>query len=218
MTLRKVPHLKTRNAPLFLLFVLWCVALYMVFLVHGHVRPNDIGTAIKSLRAKDGLFVALSPLLVIVLSGVISSENKARLIFWRKRHALPGHRAFSTLAKADSRIDTERLRKLVDPWPTSPAAQNKAWYAIYQQHQAATTVKESHSSFLLTRDMATTALVFAVFGAWPILFLTHDGLRSSSYGGVMLVQYLVLMIVCRNHGNRFVCNVLAEHAARKRTP
>jgi hypothetical protein len=37
---------------------------------------------------------------------------KARLVFLRWRHALPGHRAFSKYAVRDPRIDVSSLEKL----------------------------------------------------------------------------------------------------------
>jgi hypothetical protein len=207
----KETHLKTRNTPLFVLFVLWCLALYLSCQLGPLGFSSHFRDIVAELRAKDGIFVVFSPLLAIVLGGFLSSGNKARLIFWRSRHVLPGHRAFSQLAPTDPRIDMRELRRLVQPWPASPKEQNSCWYSLYKRHAERPTVVHAHAAFLLARDMATVAFLFLPFGTLGLAFAQPTMRWPLIYAAFMLVQYFVLMIVARNHAQRFVCNVLAEH-------
>lgn len=206
------PHLKTRNAPLFILYILWCIALYVAFQIAPKAFFTTLHDTLADLHAKDGVFMVFSPLIAVILSGVVSSDNKARLIFWRCRNALPGHFAFSRLAPKDPRINMEQLRRLISPWPTTPEAENRCWYGIYRRYVDRPTVTHSHTAFLLTRDMAISSLLFLLFGTVG-LAIVQRGIRwPLVYVLVMLSHYLLLMIVARNHGRRFVCNVLAVHA------
>lgn len=209
----KETHLKTRNIPVFILFILWCIAVYLAFQIAPAAFFSQLQDTLADVRATDGIFMVFSPLLAVVFAGVVSSGNKARLIFWRYRCALPGHYAFSRLAPADPRIDMEKLRGLVSPWPASPEAENRCWYGIYKRYVDQPTVAHAHAAFLLTRDMAVTSLLFVPLGALGLTVSKQGALWVLLYVSFMLVHYLILMLVARNHGERFVCNVLAEHTA-----
>ena len=216
MTKSEKKTLKEQNHWLIGLFILWSCSLYAVFLATQVSLFADFPAAFAKLSAKDGIFAAFSPLLAVVLTGLVSSGNKARLIFWRCRDALPGHRAFSRLARNDARIDLPRLRDLVVPWPDTRADENRVWFAIYKKFTNASTVLQAHKAFLLNRDIATIALIFAVVGPLGLCLSGVELQRLTGYVSVMLMQYLIFMIVARNHGNRFVCNVLVEFIASKR--
>jgi hypothetical protein len=165
--------LKEQNQLLIGTFIVWCCALYAVFLAAPGNPLTEFQAALAKLSAKDGIFAALSPLMAVVLTGLVSSENKARLVFWRWRNALPGHRAFSQLVLHDARIDLKRLRNLVVPWPQTRADENRVWFSIYKKFAEAPTVLQAHKAFLLTRDIATISCIFAVCG--PVgLFLSDE--------------------------------------------
>ena len=207
--------LKEQNHLLIGCFILWSCSLYGVFLTAPANLFTQFQTAFATLSAKDGVFAALSPLLAVMLTGLVSSSNKARLIFWRWRDALPGHRAFSQLVLSDARLDLNRLRQLVIPWPQTRLDENRVWFAIYKKVAEASTVLQAHKAFLLTRDIATVACIFAVAGPVALLLSGVDAQRLALYVLVMFIHYLVFMIVARNHANRFVCNVLVEYISSK---
>jgi hypothetical protein len=71
-------------------------------------------------------------------------------------------------------------------------------------------VLHAHRQFLLARDLCTISAVFILAGPWGLLLSGHNPYWALSYVFVMFVHYILLMIVARNHGNRFVGNVLAE--------
>src|SRR5258708_3640585 len=65
------------------------------------------------VTAKNGVIAAAIPILAIVLTNILSDQAKARLVFWRWHHPLPGCRAFNELISTDPRIDLPRLKQTV---------------------------------------------------------------------------------------------------------
>jgi len=202
--------LKLKNAPVLVLFIFWCVALYAVFQIAPDGFWENLQEIFKRLRAKDCMIVILSPVLSIVLNGFVSSENKARLVFWRWKNVLPGHRAFSLLARSDPRIDAAKLRSRLGDVPRAPKEQNALWYELYRRYSTALRVLQAHKGFLLTRDMTSVACMFAILGTFGVVLYGHKPSWAGLYFAIMMAHYVVLSIVARNYGNRFVCTVLVE--------
>jgi hypothetical protein len=200
-----------KNTALVILFIIWCIALYLTFQASAVSFWDKLLTIFKEASLKDGLLVAMSPIIALILTGIISPTNKARLVFWKWKHTIPGHKAFSKLAPDDPRIDMAKLRQKIGSVPTDPVEQNSLWYAIYKKYSKLPTVIEPHKSFLLARDLASIAFLFAILGPWGLLLFKHKGTWVLFYFIVMMVHYVVLSIVAQNHAKRFVCNVLAEY-------
>lgn len=153
-------------------------------------------------------FAAL--LLTLVLTGIVPSQQKEKLVFWRLNHALPGCRAFTELAPKDPRIDLERIREQYGQLPTEPEDQNNLWYSIYKQHRGKPTVEASHRERLFTRDLTSVSFIFILLLPISIFYVGDTLSVKIGYTGYMCLQYIALRIVARNYGRRFVCNVLAE--------
>jgi hypothetical protein len=208
----KEKYLKSKNMPVVVIFIAWCVAVYIGFLSYPAGVFEKLMAAFKEQHAKDSIVTVLSPILILILTGIISSGNKARLVFWRIDNALPGHRAFSKLAPGDPRIDMQKLiKKMGDALPEDPKEQNSKWYSIYKQYADSVIVLPAHKNFLLARDLCSIALLFAVFGPCGLIFSQPSVTGVLVYSLLMFMHYVVLAIVARNHGNRFVCNVLVEY-------
>lgn len=207
----KNTYLKAKNAPIVVIFIVWCLAIYAAFQAPTADFGNKLLSVFREFQIKDSVVIVISPILALVLTGIISPGNKARLVFLRWRHALPGHRVFSRLIKSDSRIDEEKLKQKIGELPTEPEAQNKLWYSLYKKCSEAVTVREAHRYFLLARDLATISFLFALAGPWSLLFFGHKATWALLYVGCMAGQYLLLSIVAQNHGNRFACNVITEY-------
>ena len=206
--------LKQQNAPAILLFVVWCTALFTA--CYG--APADFWSAFDErfavFNAQNSLLIASSPLISLVATGLLPPEVKASLVFWRVKHVLPGHRAFTKYANQDPRVDVARLRALVDPWPGDPAEENRAWYRLLKKHEATPSVVDAHRVFLLSRDLTSIAFFFVLIGSL-ILFVSIGSLKWSwIYGGTSLAQYVLLSQIGRNSGIRLVKNVLAEASAK----
>jgi len=209
-------YFKDENQKIVVIFVAWCIALYLSFSANAELSMVAIQARFEGLRLKDGIVMVLMPVLVLVLSGMIPSSMKEIIVFWRIKHALPGCRAFSKLAPHDKRIDMTVLRQKLGTLPTDPREQNATWYKLLKQYSGITTVERAHKYFLLSRDLSTIALLFAVFGCLGLVVTASSLSIIAEYAIVFGIHYVVLALVARNHGNRLVCNVLAEFTANGR--
>lgn len=204
-------YLKRQNAPTVAIFIIWCVVIYLIFASNTIPSFENLQSKVSELNTKDGLVMILMPVLILVLAGIISPSLKAVLVFWRIKHPLPGCRAFTELARLDDRIDMVTVENKIGNLPTEPREQNIAWYKIFKKYADRVTVEKSHKAFLLARDLASISLVFSILGAVGLCIEGCPYKILLVYVCVMLAQYFALAIVARHHGNRLVCNVLAEY-------
>lgn len=208
--------LKEQNERSYWLFAIANIAILISLVVCGSIDLQHMTTVIKIITCKNGIWISLLPLLGIVLNGLLPSNVKAMIVYARFKHALPGHRVFSKLGKADSRIRLERIAKKYVKLPRNPIDQNKLWYEIYKKHQDKPAIRDSHKKFLLMRDMAS--LSFIIWLGSVIVFVIFYTLKIDviSYLVFGTIQFLVTMISARNYGNRFTCNILAEESGDNR--
>ncbi len=206
----KKESLKEQNTSMVVLFIIWCLTVYAMFVIVPADLWSKMQSTFKELNSKDGLVGALSPILALLFTGLISSDNKARLVFWRYKYALPGHRAFTELIRKDPRIDVNMLKQKMGSLPKGPKEQNSQWYSIYKRHSEAPTVRHAHKQFLLSRDLCSISFLFTIVGPWGLLLSGHEIYRALLYSAIMTGHYFLFMIVARNNGNRFVCNALVE--------
>jgi hypothetical protein len=161
-----------------------------------------------------GIWLIIIPLVLFIINGLISSDQKAIITFWRIKNPLPACRAFSIFAKKDDRIDFNKLESTYSPLPETAKEQNSLWYKIYKSFQENPVVKKSHKDFLLGRDLTSIALLFLIVGGIAGVILI-TGSTKWWYLAFALVQYFILAIVAQNHGKRFVCNVLALETSKQ---
>lgn len=174
--------------------------------------PQLRTSAIDPEMVTGALTSLVTPPLLLLLTALLSPDIKASLIFWRARHALPGHRAFSQYLQGDARIDAVALERRIGPLPIAPAAQNAEWYRIYRQHRNDDAVLDANRRFLLFRDLATVSLLLAV-GVPAALKLTGWEIAMGPASAVFAVQYLLSAVAARQAGIRFVRTVLAIESA-----
>lgn len=204
--MEKEVNSKAKNAP-----QLWIMLLANILIIAGMIFPqyysqltNDFNVVI--LIRSLGVFIA--PLLLFLLNGLLSPNQKAILVFWKLKNALPGCEAFTRLSKRDPRVDIKKLQELHGALPKNPVDQNRLWYKIYKKHSQDIIVSESHRAFLLARDLTSLSVLLivfmglpaVVFGIWPVALY---------YFCFLLLQYFVIVIGAQNRGKRFVSNVLA---------
>jgi hypothetical protein len=116
--------------------------------------------------------VGLALIVTTVANGLLSSDLKARLVFLKWRHALPGHRAFSQYAPSDPRVHLANLRKVCgDEFPSDPVQQNRTWYRLYKTVEHNSSVEQVQRDFLLTRDYTGLAALFVVTFGPVALFI-----------------------------------------------
>jgi hypothetical protein len=149
---------------------------------------------------------------------LLSADLKARLVFFRWRHALPGHRAFTIYGPRDSRVDMVALAQTYGPnLPTEPAEQNTLWYRIFQTVTNEPQILQTHRDFLLLRDYtAVAAICILVYGITAV-FCIGSGRICLVYIMLLLVQLVVVRQSAFNSGVRLVTNSLAM-AGHKKAP
>lgn len=205
--------LKAQNAPW-----IWGVVLADAVAIIAFAYPATLTEATVSFNAILRMLAAsLAPVVVLLLTSLLTSDAKATLVFWRVRDALPGHRAFSLHAQRDSRIDLDTLEKNVGKFPESPRDQNSTWYRLYKKVESDISVTLAHRNYLLFRDIAGVSLVLLPVA---VVTLYSIGARGASlwfaaalFGG----QYVATAIAAGNHGVRLVTNVLALHSSKRRS-
>lgn len=169
-------------------------------------------TAIAAVRTS---LTILLPIPALILSSLLSADQKAVLVFWRFKHPLPGARAFSVYAQADHRIDLGVLKKHVGEFPVDPREQNAKWYRLYKQVDSDPSVVDSHKNYLLFRDIAAMSLLLVPTLPVAMYFIGVDTTRILISAAWFLGQFLVSALAARTTGIRFVQNVLATYASRK---
>lgn len=203
--------LKDQNQTPVMLVLVLNLAVLIVAIKTGTLLSSGIDQVVQQWRnlLPAGAGVAL----VGVVNGLLSSDTKARLVFWRWSNPLPGSFAFSHYAVRDSRIDLDALQKKVGPFPSRPYEQNTRWYALYRSVRNEPAVVQVHRNFLFTRDYAGMAFVLLIvagaIGFWEI----SSQVTASIYAGILLLQYLLVRHAARNYGIRFVTTVLALKAS-----
>lgn len=203
--------LKARN-------MVWLVAVgifdVIVLLVIAFHHPIDDFAADKGMALRTGLSVFL-PVPIVFLSYLLSHSQKAVLVFGRIRNPMPGSRAFSVHAQADSRIDVNSLRNNVGAFPSDERDQNSMWYRLYKQVEDDVSVLESHQKYLMFRDIAAMSLLLVPVVALGLFLFGNTTSAVVRSAVVFAVQYLIAALAARNSGIRFVQNVLCIHAAKK---
>ena len=201
--------IKKENIPILSAYVIWCSVLFFVFNLSDGVSWSLIIEEFKSINIKSSVLVVMMPLIIIVTNGLLSSETKAKIVFLRLEHSLPGHRVFSKYIKKDSRIDIDKLKDLVGDLPTDPIEQNKLWYRLYKKNENSSLIYESHKSFILTRDLAIFSLLF-IIGSIIYFIIVKWNASSTKLILIYIVQLILLIISVNNYGKRFACNVIAD--------
>ena len=184
------------------------VALFWVAIV-SHSDISTLPDLFRSLSVKDGIAGLLTPIVAFILDGLLSADAKARIVFFRVLHPLPGSRAFSVHLYKEPRADPRRLTQKWGPFPNNPTEQNRLWYRIYITVGNYICVQEAHRAWLFSRDLtAYSALFLFLFG--PVALLSDTQWTVVSwYLLILAVQFLATMTAARTYGVRFVRTVLA---------
>jgi hypothetical protein len=180
------------------------------------VAPEMVdGITLTKLAVMRALGVAVLPVAVLLLTGLLPDNVKAMLVFWKVTSPLPGSEAFTKHGPADTRIDMAALKKNVGVLPTNPADQNARWYKLYRMVADDVAVSETHKLFLMYRDMAVMSLPLIVVVPLGLWIADASGLAGAIAAGILLVQYVATALSARHSGVRLVCNVLAIHSTKK---
>jgi hypothetical protein len=189
---------------------IWAVVIADALTLAAIAFPSIVDHAASWIGSGSRLASAsIAPVVVLLLTSLVSPDLKAMLVFWRLREVLPGHRAFSHYAQQDARIDLGRLRAAVGEFPETSREQNTLWYRLFKATDSNPEVAQAHRHFLLFRELAALSLLLAI-AAPIVLFFCGAGATAIQLAiALFAVQYLAAAIAARQHGIRLVCNVLA---------
>jgi hypothetical protein len=213
MTKLASPSLKTKNLPFLSCLFLWSLGLYLCALGAVPLSTKS-ATTFTSLQATAKWSALGLPLLLMLVSGLVSSSQKEVITFWRLKNRLPACRAFSTLARLDNRVDLKVLESIALPWPKHPNDQNRMWYKFYSAIKDHPVVLHSHRLYLLGREAAVISFLFAVVAPASLIAFTGWGPVTLLCTGILAIQYFLCAVAAQNYASRFVCNVLAIATSR----
>jgi hypothetical protein len=169
------------------------------------------GTESLFKHAANLLPVGLTIILTTVANALIGSDNKARLVFLRWKHALPGHRAFSKYAQSDPRVDMARVKRaLGNKMPNDPEQENRIWYRWLKETETFPAVEQSHRDFLLLRDYTALSAFFLIGFGLAAWFIVESVQGRLLYTLALLAQFIIVRHAAATVGARFVCTVVAH--------
>lgn len=174
----------------------------------GELVAGDVSSLLDQWQ-KSALIPGLAAVVAVGFARLFDETTKARMVYLRWKHPLPGCRAFSVLALKDPRVDLARLEAKLGPLPVEPDAQNTLWFSIYKPNRAQPEIVTALGDYLLMRDWATIALAMSFLTA-PLAFLIFENTKmAAAYLIFLLVQFGIAILAASNSGVRLVTNALA---------
>jgi hypothetical protein len=193
---------------------LWLIIAFNSLFLYAVAQENAIrldGIRAAISNAENLVPVGFAIVAATVVNGILSDETKNRLVFLRWTHSLPGHRAFSRHALEDPRIDIQALKVACGPdWPTTPAAENQRWYALYRGVADCPPVRQVHRDFLLLRDYAGMAALMVLIYGGAAVYAVASLKIALLYDLLLIAQFAAVRHSARNYGISFVKTVLAQ--------
>jgi hypothetical protein len=213
MTVKAPAPLKEQNMRRLTTVIVVNFVAYMAFVRGQALVGGDWYATFKAVI--DLLPAGLGLVVMSVANGFLDPMTKARLVFWRWAHPLPGSRAFTVHAKRDPRISVPALRAKFGTLPTSEKDQNSLWYKLYKSVESEPAVTHANKEYLFTRDWtALTGMMVVGLGALAFWQATSPTTAMICIGA-LVAQYLVVRVAALNYGQRLVTSVLAVKSAQE---
>ena len=203
-------NLKQSNTVNLWLFFTFNIIVYTLFFYPEFTTL--FGGDLKSVLTFRSSGIVIAPIILFVINGVLTSDQKAFLVYWKFKNTLPGHRAFTKYALEDPRVDLNRMIQLHGPLPRIPKVQNTLWYKIYRTNKDEVTVQSSHKAFLLGRDLCVQAFLFLLLSIVMLFISSVD--HPWIYCLITFLEFLLMIRLAQNHGRQFVRNVLAIESTK----
>jgi hypothetical protein len=211
MALTAATSLKDRNARALYSLLAFNVAAFYALAHLDAIAAGDWAKVASGWTAMlpSGVGVALTGL----LNNLISSDTKAKLVFWRWHDPLPGSEAFTRHGPKDHRVDMAALAAQHGPLPTDPKGQNILWYRLFKSVSTEPSVEQAHRLYLLARDYAFMALVMVVVLGTAAAIFIRPIFTAEIYVLLLVIQWGITTRAANVGGHRFVTNVLAQKGA-----
>jgi hypothetical protein len=199
--------LKAENNPQLFLVVAANIAAY--YLVLKGALIGSEGWAALLRNPSEVLPAGVGLIGIALANSQLSAIAKARIVFLRWRHPLPGNAAL------DPRSDLTALERDHGPLPTDPGDQNRLWYRWYVSVGQEPQVLDANRAYLFHRDYTCLALLML------IILVPAALVQVPSIGVIWL--YIIGMVAqlglagraARNHAERLVTAVLALKSAER---
>jgi len=206
--------LKTQNLPLITLYLLFNLTVFIVFYLTSTFEFKTFINIFENLSKKDGIVFILLPIIIFIILGIVPQNLKEIIVFWKIENRLPGCYAFSKYAKNDNRINLNLLKNKYGKLPRKPSKQNTLWYGIYRNIKD-NGISKTHKDFLLAREWTTVTVLFILLSVPSLYFFTNINVDDLFYYFLfLLIEYLLIRFVTKNHAERLVTNVLAYESSR----
>jgi hypothetical protein len=151
---------------------------------------------------------------VFLVQGLLSSDTKAKLVFWKFRgNPYPGAEAFSKWMHKDPRIDRDKINSKHHPLPNDASKQNALWYKLLKENESKNSVQDAHRRYLLARDLATNWIVFGLPSGLAVWWGQSEFWVKVLFDFGTVAVFLVMLWVAKNHGHRLVTSVLAAESS-----
>lgn len=196
-----------------LTFFIVNIVLFIVFAINRNIDINNLNQNYNDIAKNSIIAGGGGTLAIFILKGILSSDIKASIVFWRIKSPLPGCRIFTKIGIKDCRIDFKALEAKHGILPKDSAEQNKLWYKFLSKYRDDEMISKSHRDYLFSRDLTALAFLFLIFYSIAAIFINKGITSVWIYLFILLIQYLILSIVSQNYGNRFACNVLAKESS-----
>lgn len=199
-------NLKSRYKKSLIAFLVANLAVFVVMVLGG--ETSDVQQIADVLMSEKGIFIAVAPVIILVINGLVSPDWKARLVFWKYSNPLPGSEAFSKYIHTDHRIDVCKLKGRWGEFPINPIDQNRLWYKMYRSVEGDVRVHEAHHDWLFARDLTAFSIIFLIAFSLMGFFAVSIGTIYCVYFLALFSQYVLVAIAAKTYGKRFVSNVL----------
>lgn len=193
-------------------FVIINFIIFYSVLISQKVDIQSISNVVKDFNFESVLFILSSPIIYLIFSRLLDSNQKAILSSWSLKYPLPGYRAFSLYMDNNPRIDKKIILENIGRIPANPIEENQLWYSIYKKHKLVKSVIDGHKDFLFSRDLTAASFIFLIVFSVTLL-ITINIKNIFIYIIFLMLQYILLARTTRVSGRAFVINVLAEESS-----
>lgn len=196
-------------------FIFLNIILVMLVMSLLNFKNSDsIWSLIEKVQTS-GIGLIFASVCALLVNGILKTDYKNILVFWKVKYPLPSYRVFSHLAQSDHRIDCNEFNRKYNPIPVDPESQTKLWYKLLKKYPDDEMILQSHRDYLLYRDLTSISFLGLLVYVASFIILKIYGLDISSLLIlVFLTEYLILLISARNKAERFVLNVISCDLSR----
>ena len=202
-----------------IMILLFCKVISIKELISGN---NMIGGVLGMLLSS-AVYGSVLYMAICVIDTIIPISWKEKLVFWNE--ALPGEIVFSEIdadrCKDRRFLRNEAVKAYADIYSDFPEGEeekkhyeNAKWYALFKLHEDRRSIKSANRDYLMCRDMSCASVV--LFGLYLLAVLMIAEIVFDIRAVLVIIgEYILLNIACRNKATRLVNSVIANDLAVK---